>query len=304
MDKCGVTAIERSRDILTILSGVSNPVDLVTPSSPQFKARFWLDNIDPAIICASSVEHVKQRYRVALLYFQLGGPEWYNCRAAIDSGIDDDCLEENVRDSRLLQKMMLAESSNSANNAVEAIVNHRPMKHRGLQTDAPSDWAEKEATRWLDGSNECEWFGLDCGKLYTTRVGVGTDECYPLINIHLSANNLNGPLAEEILQFDNLEGYYLNGNMNITGTIPDVLDQMPKLKFLAFDDNDLVGGIPNSLFNLSNLVAIDLNSNQLEGTLSESIGNLLNLEVLQLENNNMSGPLPADSLLNLQRLGT
>jgi hypothetical protein len=96
----------------------------------------------------------------------------------------------------------------------------------------------------------------------------------------------------------------MDGNMKISGTIPEALGQMQKLKIWDLDDNMLSGSLPNSLYTLLELIAIDLNSNQLIGELSESIGDITNLEVLQLENNMMSGPLPSGGLLNLLRLGT
>jgi hypothetical protein len=39
----------------------------------------WLDTEDVVIICATSQERIEQRYRMALLYYQMGGPEWTNC---------------------------------------------------------------------------------------------------------------------------------------------------------------------------------------------------------------------------------
>ena len=78
-EKCGVTTLERSRDILSILSFLSVPVNLITPDTPQFQARDWLDNVDTAIVCAEDEERIAQRYRASLLYFAMGGNEWFNC---------------------------------------------------------------------------------------------------------------------------------------------------------------------------------------------------------------------------------
>jgi Leucine-rich repeat (LRR) protein len=169
--------------------------------------------------------------------------------------------------------------------------------------NADPDQSEDEATRWLDGSNECEWFGLDCGDDIDPP-DESVDAYYPVLNIDLRANNLAGPLISEIFEFAELRGLFMDGNMKISGTIPEALGQMQKLKLLDLDDNMLSGSLPNSLYTLLELIAIDLNSNQLIDQLSESIGDITNLEVLQLENNMMSGPLPSGGLLNLLRLGT
>lgn len=93
-NKCGVTALERSRDILTELLSVSDSSSLTNPETSEFKAREWLDNADPAIICAGNKERIVQRYRIAFLYFELGGSSWTRCKAEqdiTDSDEEDEC---------------------------------------------------------------------------------------------------------------------------------------------------------------------------------------------------------------------
>lgn len=288
--KCGTTALERSRDIFTILASISNDIELVTPSSPQFQARNWLDNVDEAVICPSDVDRVAQRYRLALLYFGTTGQSWLNCRAEFHND-PSLCLKQDVRSSRRLNDMM------EQDDGAEAIIKYS-RAHRQVQ-----QLGEEEAIRWLSKENECEWFGLDCGP----EVGadsVSADAYYPLINLDLSSNNLQGPLLQEFFGFPEMIGFFMDGNMKISGVIPDSIGSMPNLKFLDMDDNQIRGQLPNSLFTLTNLLAIDLNANQMIGTLSPSISNIINLEVLQLENNMFSGDLPTEEgLLPLERLG-
>jgi len=93
-NKCGVTALERSRDILTELLSISDSSSLTNPETSEFKAREWLDNTDPAIICAENKERIVQRYRIAVLYFELGGSSWTRCKAEqdiTDSDKEDEC---------------------------------------------------------------------------------------------------------------------------------------------------------------------------------------------------------------------
>jgi len=104
--KCGVTALERSRDILTELLMVSDPLTLVDPNTPQFQARIWLDDIDEAIICPENNRRVHQRYRLALLYFQMGGGDWTVCNA-----VEED--EDNPAASKII-------SSSSFSDAIAA----------------------------------------------------------------------------------------------------------------------------------------------------------------------------------------
>jgi hypothetical protein len=270
--KCGITALERSRDILSVLTLVSEPVNLITPGAPQFSARDWVDNQDAAIICASNSERIEQRYRAGLLYYALGGDMWTNCRAEKDAGFGDLCLEEEQGDARKRQR------------------------RRHLQ--------ETEAVRFLDERNECEWFGMTCGDDYDPESGNNDDAYFALQTIDLSANNLEGPLFEELFGFLELEGLFMDGNLKISGSIPEAIGQLTKLRDLDLDDNALTGSLPNALYGITSLRAIDLNDNNLVGELSDAIGSLQNLEVLQLEYNMFSGPLPTDGLLSLLRLGT
>ena len=101
--KCGVTALERSRDILTELLMVSDPLTLVDPNTPQFQARIWLDDIDDAIICPENNRRVHQRYRLALLYFQMGGGDWTVCNA-----VEED--EDNPATSRIISPSSFSDS--------------------------------------------------------------------------------------------------------------------------------------------------------------------------------------------------
>ncbi len=295
VEKCAVTSLERSRDILSILSVISDPVDLITPSSPQFLARDWIDNRDQAVICASETAHIDQRYRVALLYYSLGGPTWLNCRAWEDSESSDMCLEEDLRTARHLKKMMTEGSD------PKSIADYKPRAMRHLQ-QVEGKFDEEESTRWLTGKNECEWFGLDCGDAFVE--GGSPDFYSPLVNIDLGNNNLMGTLIPEIFGFTELQALFLDGNTRIAGSIPEELGQMSGLKFLDIDDSELTGPLPTSLFNLTDLIVIDLNSNQLTGTLSAEIGAITGLEILQLENNSMTGEIPTEALLDLARLGT
>jgi len=80
---------------------VSGASSLIDPKTSQFLARDWIDNIDPAIICSEDGDRIRQRYRLALLYFELGGEQWKRCRAEaertrvkyenIDIRVDEGC---------------------------------------------------------------------------------------------------------------------------------------------------------------------------------------------------------------------
>ena len=287
LEKCGVSGLERSRDILSELTSISDSSALLTPSTAQFKARNWLDNRDGAVVCADEPEHIRQRYMVAVLYYGMGGGSWSNCAALEDVAEDGGCTYQDVRSSRRLNQLI-----EDSNGNYESVTSYK----RKME----ANWTEAGAIRWLSEENECEWFGLDCGGEYLKASGAFA----PLVNIDVSDNNLMGSFLPEMVIFSSLQGYFVDGNGNISGSIPSEIGAMTQLKFLDFDGNSLSGPIPDSLFSLSNLVNIDLNSNMLTGSLSEAVGDLSDLEVLQLENNSLAGGLPTEALLNLLQLGT
>ena len=268
------------------LVGIFHLVSLSVSEQLSGNARkVWLDAVDEAIICANDTQRVIQRYLAALIYFQLGGPDWINCRAAINSNGTDYCLATN--------------SSTIS----------------GGDLGSLSRTITESNTRYLDASNECLWFGLHCktfgfgGRLLREedllndlRV-LRSSDYFPITTIDLQANNLSGPMYEEFFALQQLEAIYLDGNRLISGTVPSTIAEVSSLQFLGLADNALSGTLPETLFNLTSLVALDLNNNNFIGTLSNSTGNLVDLNVLQLQNNLFSGPIPIDALLQLQSLG-
>eukprot|EP00934_Nitzschia_sp_Nitz4_P003053 Nitzschia sp. Nitz4//scaffold249_size28687//7235//8690//NITZ4_008116-RA/size28687-snap-gene-0.2-mRNA-1//1//CDS//3329544014//3043//frame0 len=272
-EKCGVTPLERSRDIFSILSVISEPMDLVTPSTPQFMARDWLDAVDDAIICANAPERVAQRYRFALMYYGMGGPTWHNCRALEDADSTSLCVESEIRNS----------------------------DNRRL-ADTQEVVAVEYSVRWLDESNECAWFGIDCGSDFDDNGEYEADVYFPAQVIDLLSNNLTGSLLDEIFDFEDLSSLYLDGNLNIMGTIPTSIGNLNKLEYLSLKDNQLTGTIPDTLFDLTSLVSLDLGANSLEGPVTDSIGSLILLTVLRLEENHFVGEVPIKGLYDMENL--
>lgn len=134
---------------------------------------------------------------------------------------------------------------------------------------------------------------------------------------------LTGPIPEEYGNLVNLEdmtlqgGDYVSdvtsGQTGLTGNIPISVANLPKLKYLYLQENQLsgpipsnfsptlewleIGGnqfsgnIPSSLAN-TNLRGLYLYRNQLTGSIPQSLGNLTNLQWINLRSNNLTGPLP------------
>jgi hypothetical protein len=272
--------------------GVSEGIDVVSPDTPFYKARAFVDEIDDAIICASAQDRIEQRYRVALLYYQMNGPQWRNCRAGADAEEDDDCFEVN----------------DDTGNPVRLLMEGSAARRRRLQ-NVTGEEEQVPDVRWLAAAHECGWFGLDCGPAYDEALAEGVDVnnndvFLPILNIRLLSNNLAGDLFDELFGFSELEGLYLGGNGRISGSLTSSLGQLTKLQFLDMDENAITGALPAVIYTMTTLKAIDLNDNDFVGEISNDIGNLLDLGVFQIENNGFSGQVPIQGLLMLEKLGT
>jgi hypothetical protein len=269
--KCGVTALERSRDILAELLKVSSANALVNPATPEYQGREWIDNIDPAIICPNSPQRIHQRYRVTLLYYHLGGANWTRCSAEDRSDSDSDADQQD-------------------GNATTTIADPNSTSCPGVP--------------FLDERNECEWYGMSCGEGYDPVVSASSDAYFPLQEIEMPSNNLVGTLFDELYGFEQLHRLNLQGNERIGGTISEEIGGLAQLKELDLADNALTGPLPDALFDLSNLISLYLNDNTLTGGISNDIGELGNVTMVQLQYNSFDGTVPEEGLFFLERLGT
>jgi hypothetical protein len=84
------------------------------------------------------------------------------------------------------------------------------------------------------------------------------------------------------------------GSNNLSGTLPESLSHLSKIRSINFDVNHLTGSIPASLGNLSHLKGLDLSENRLTGDIPPSLGDLGELVGLGLEKNRLSGTIPLE----------
>ena len=133
-----------------------------------------------------------------------------------------------------------------------------------------------------------------------------------LIELDISENFVEGALPSDWYKLTDLEILDLHGN-KLSNLIPSsqeltTFNTESKLKFIAFQSNNLSGKIPPSLaYDCPSLVHIDLGSNDLTGTIPFELSTLgQELQYLFLgENNYTPGPFPTfihDNMLNLREL--
>ena len=150
---------------------------------------------------------------------------------------------------------------------------------------------------WINNDNWCsdkpvsEWYGLrvDNGFVY---------------GIELQDNNLTGEITKSVMdklnslpkfKFLSLPFNKLTGNISIFFENPNIFN-------ISLHHNKLTGEIPISIDEMQNLRSLDLGGNPLTGEIPESIGNLTNLEYLYIYDTGLTGEIPKSigNLINLQ----
>ncbi len=82
--------------------------------------------------------------------------------------------------------------------------------------------------------------------------------------------------------------------MELTGSIPDLISRLTLLEVLLLDFNDLEGTVPESLGQLGGLTELSLSYNRLDGTIPSSLGLLQELRILDMRMNLLSGVFPSE----------
>ncbi len=197
----------------------------------------------------------------------------------------------------------------------------------GLEKDAEDLWESAtwfEYDKWLEGGNECDWFGLTCAprsayvsnrdfvdhtvmtnsRLKGDLPGSDVEEMDLVIGISLNKNNLRGQLPQEIFKLRHLERIELWKNQ-ITGKIHGNIRLLTSLQRLwLHETKNLYGKIPSQIGDLTKLESIFLGGNRLSGTIPTVVGKLSKLNTFAAFDNQLEGNIPEElsSCTELQRL--
>ncbi|KAH7690903.1 Non-specific serine/threonine protein kinase protein [Dioscorea alata] len=152
---------------------------------------------------------------------------------------------------------------------------------------------------WTSEANPCNWTGITCRVLNSSKANPTT-----ITKIQLGNIGLKGKL--KTLNFSALTSLrVLNLSSNhFDGFIPPSISSLAKLTILDLSTNNLTGIIPSELGSLTRLNTLWLYENQISGSIPPSLGNLTRLAVLMLYNNKLSGTIPLElgKLKNLEWL--
>ncbi|KAL4387123.1 hypothetical protein GQ457_09G004560 [Hibiscus cannabinus] len=135
-------------------------------------------------------------------------------------------------------------------------------------------------------------FGCDCSFNHGTVCHI----------THLMAINLDlqGTIPEELLDLPFLTTLSIPGN-NFSGHLPKELGNLKELHTLLIDYNDFSGSIPKEIGNLKKLRTLSFAVNNFSGTLPPQLGNLVNLERLYIDGCGLGGEIPS-TFANLENL--
>ena len=139
-----------------------------------------------------------------------------------------------------------------------------------------SVWRRKD--HWKQsGMSVCQWFGVRCAK----------GEGQKVEHISLSANNLLGTVPSEIFQLPHLKSLVLDSN-NVHIDLRGIGDarKLTALDISATDINNV-----NGIGNAKALKELHIKQNSLKGTFPNEVFGISSLEQLDFDYNSFSGPL-------------
>ncbi len=185
------------------------------------------------------------------------------------------------------RRMSPTPTDSAATSAVSAdCTGHREALIALYHSADGDNWARR--ANWLSNDPVNRWSG----------VAADSDGC--VTGLSLYENRLSGTIPEELGNLSRLKELSLSSNQ-LSGEIPAELGNLSNLEELHLYQNELGGTIPEEFGNLSRLRELSLSRNQLSGEIPAELGSLSILEELYLYENQLSGAIPVE-LGNLSRL--
>jgi Leucine-rich repeat (LRR) protein len=131
------------------------------------------------------------------------------------------------------------------------------------------------------------WGSTDCCDANTGWYGLNCDSANNVIMITLPENNLSGSFPEILTKLTRLRVLNLALN-NLSGALPVSIAQWTELEALTLFSNNLTGALPPCFGNFSRLQTLELFSNKFSGAFPKGIGLLENLTTMWVNDNLIS----------------
>ena len=171
----------------------------------------------------------------------------------------------------------------------DAAIKDREILVKALQSMGGENWSYN--SNWVSHLPLSEWDGVETD--YEGRV----------TRLYLRENGLTGTIPQELGGLSRLKSLNLSEN-DLTGPIPTELGGLSSLTHLTLDGNELSGPIPAELGNLSSLLYLSLDRNYLTGTIPRELASISGLVQFYVYQNRLTGKLPENlgKLSNLEYL--
>jgi hypothetical protein len=204
-----------------LFSNVSNPVVGLTPGSPEWWARMWLDQEDGYIACPGNVRDTVERYVLALLYYATQGDAWVSCSTG-----DLSCEKRWLSDEHHCD--WYGVSCDTTQQVTKVVV-----KDNGLKGPLPSE---------LFALSSLIQLSLDHNQINGT-ISSSIGNLKQLQILELDDNKMTGVLPESLYSIAALKALDLNNNTFVGGLSSDVAN-LTELMVLQVENNNLTEALP------------------------------------------------------------
>ena len=117
-----------------------------------------------------------------------------------------------------------------------------------------------------------------------------------LDHLSLEFNQLQGSIPHELFTtMSHLLEFYVQGNPELTGTIPTQIGELADLKEFRAHDCSLTGSIPSEIGRLYRLEVLDVSNNKLSGPGIPDLSQLEKLKLLKIGGNHITGVVENDT---------
>mmetsp|Transcript_23946 Transcript_23946/g.33627 ORF Transcript_23946/g.33627 Transcript_23946/m.33627 type:complete len:517 (-) Transcript_23946:217-1767(-) len=249
IDVCGMSTRDYETSISDIVASMASSYGLSNFETAQFRSLQWIVHHDGAEICPDDAERVVQRYVMGVLYYELGGREWKNCRAEGDGGECDSV--------RFLSDNHECEWSGVA--CEDGVITEIKQNANDLEGTLPDELYRLTSLKklLLEGNN------------ISGPITSGIQDLTSLEAIDLDNNQMSGNLPAELFGLETLQVIDLNDN-EFYGELSAEISGLTNLVVLMLENNNFEGAIPSaSLADLENLVTLQLHGNNFEGNVDE-----------------------------------
>ncbi|GAX13954.1 hypothetical protein FisN_5Lh139 [Fistulifera solaris] len=247
VEKCGIEAELRSTELVMLFSNVSNPVVGLTPGSPEWWARMWLDQEDGYIACPENGRDTVERYVLVLLYFATQGDAWASCSTG-----DLSCEKRWLSDEHHCD--WYGVSCDTAKQVTKLV-----MKDNGLNGPLPSE---------IYALSSLVQLSLDHNHINGT-ISSSIGSLKQLQILELDDNKMSGVLPGSLYSIAALRALDLNNNTFVGGLSSDIAN-LTELMVLQVENNNFTEPLPVvALSRLENLILFSSHGNQFAGSFED-----------------------------------